>query len=166
MTAGKPASASRTELAELMMPQHANILGKVFGGTILSLIDKAAGACSIRHAGRVCVTAQFDRVTFYAPIEIGELVQILASVNYVGRTSMEVGVKVLAMNPRTGTQRHTNTCYVTMVALDDEGRPVPVPPLVLETDVDRRRHTAAQRRMQARRDLRDQEQADVDAEQG
>lgn len=152
---------SATELAELIMPQHANILGKSFGGVILALIDKAAGAASIRHAGRTCVTAQVDRVTFHGPIEIGELVRILACVNYVGRTSMEVGVKVLAMNVATGEQRRTNTCYVTMVAIDKDGNPTPVPPLKVETPDEIRRHRQAQERMQARCQQRKREKGEL-----
>lgn len=152
---------SATELAELIMPQHANILGKAFGGVILALIDKAAGAASIRHAGRTCVTAQVDRITFHGPIEIGELVRILACVNYVGRSSMEVGVKVLAMNVQTGEQRRTNTCYVTMVAIDEQGKPAPVPPLQPETEDELRRHRAAQERMAARKTQRLREKDDL-----
>jgi acyl-CoA hydrolase len=136
----KPVSGSRLELAELMMPHQANILGKVFGGVILAMIDKAAATAAIRHAGRTCVTASVDHVSFRSPIEIGELVRLLASVNFVGRTSMEVGVKVLAMNVATGETRHTNSSYVTMVAIDERGLPVPVPGLDLETEDDRRRH--------------------------
>jgi acyl-CoA hydrolase len=149
--APKRPSESRTELAELMMPQHANILGKVFGGTILAMLDKAAAAASIRHCGRVCVTAHFDQVTFHGPIEIGELVRIVGTVNATGRTSMEVGVQVFAMNMRTGESRPTNTCYVTMVAIDEQGRPVPVPPLLVETDEERRLEVEAQARMAARK---------------
>ena len=152
--ASKPVSASRLELAEVMMPHHANLLGKVFGGVILAMIDKAAATCAIRHAGRTCVTASFDHVSFKEAIEIGELVRLLASVNYVGRTSMEVGVKVLAMNVATGETRHTNSSYVTMVAVDECGAPVPVPGLVLEIDDDRRRNRAGERRYQERKKLR------------
>lgn len=153
LTAKRP-SESRTELAELMMPHHANVLGKVFGGTILALLDKAAGAAAIRHAGQICVTATFDQVTFHSPIEIGELVRIVATVNAVGRSSMEIGVEVHAMNVRTSTTRHTNTCFVTMVAIDDEGRPTPVPPLLTETPEERRLEAAANARMQARKQAR------------
>jgi acyl-CoA hydrolase len=152
--AAKPVSASRIELAEIMMPHHANILGKVFGGTILELMDKAASTAAIRHAGRTCVTASFDHVTFREAIEIGNLVRLLASVNYVGRTSMEVGVKVLAMDVASGAVRHTNSSYVTMVAIDQQGRPVPVPPLVTETDVDRRRQRAGAERAAHRKKVR------------
>ena len=147
----RPVSYSRTELAELMMPRNANILGKVFGGTVLSLIDKAAGTAAIRHTGRTCVTAQIDRVTFRHPIDIGEMVRFVAEVNCVGRTSLEVGVSVYATNLRTGDERLTNTCYVTMVCLDDDGQPCSVPPLILETDEERKRHTRAKERMENRR---------------
>ncbi len=150
----KPVSASRIELAEVMMPHHANILGKIFGGVILALCDKAAATAAIRHAGRPCVTASFDHVSFKEPIEIGELVRFLASVNCVGRTSMEVGVKVLAMEIASGVVRHTNSCYVTMVAVGRDGRPVPVAPVVPETETDRRRQAAGAGRAAIRRRAR------------
>lgn len=156
----KPASLSRIELAEIMMPHHANILGKVFGGTILELMDKAASTAAIRHSGRTCVTASFDHVTFREAVEIGNLVRLLASVNHVGRTSMEVGVKVLAMDVMTGVVRHTNSSYVTMVAIDRQGKPVPVPGLVCETDVDRRREKAARERVAHRKLTRAREAAE------
>lgn len=155
--ASRPVSFSRMELAELMMPHHANLLGKVFGGVILGMIDKAAAIAAIRHAGRTCVTASFDHVSFKEPIEIGEMVKLLSSVNYVGRSSMEVGVKVLAMNVATGAVRHTNSSYVTMVAIDEKGHPVPVPALSTETDVDRRRHAAGAARAAERKRLRAQQ---------
>jgi acyl-CoA hydrolase len=155
---GKTPAESRGELAELMMPQHANILGKVFGGTLLAMVDKAAAVAAIRHAGRTCVTAQIDRVSFHSPIEIGELVRCLSQVNWAGRSSMEVGVKVLATSLRTGDTRHTNTCYVTMVAVDDQGRPVPVPPLRPASDEDRRRFDRGRRRMEERKETRRREQ--------
>jgi acyl-CoA hydrolase len=150
----KTPSESRTELAELMMPNHANVMGKAFGGVVLGLIDKAAGAAAIRHSGRICVTAEFDKVTFHGPIEIGELVRIVATVNAVGRTSMEIGVDVRALNVRTGESRRTNTCHVTMVALDDTGRPTPVPPLAPETPAEKRLEAEARERMRARKDAR------------
>jgi acyl-CoA hydrolase len=153
----KPVSASRIELAEIMMPHHANVLGKVFGGTVLELMDKAAATAAIRFSGRTCVTASFDHVTFREPIEIGNLVRLLASVNYVGRTSMEVGVKVLAMDVRTGAERHTNSSYVTMVAIDRDGKPTPVPRLLCESDVDRRREKAGAARAAHRKKVRAEE---------
>lgn len=145
---------SRTELAELMLPHQANVLGKVFGGTILAMIDKAAATAAIRHAGRVCVTAQVDRVTFEGPIEIGDVVRVLAEVSYVGRSSLEVEVRVLALDPRTSAERLTNTSLVTMVAIDEEGRPTPVRPLTLSTDEQRARHEAARLRMEERKSRR------------
>ena len=151
----KAVSASRIELAELMMPHQANLLGKAFGGVILAMIDKAASTCAIRHAGRTCVTASVDHVTFHSPIEIGELVRLLASVNHAGRTSMEIGVKVISMNVATGDVRHTNSSYVTMVAIDREGRPTPVPALIVETEDDRRRQRAGAERALERKRIRD-----------
>ena len=150
MTPRRPAD-SRTELAELMLPHHANNLGNVFGGTILAMIDKAAGAAAIRHAGQTCVTAQVDRVTFHEPIELGELVRVIAIVSGVGRTSLEIEVEVRALNTLANTDRLTNTCHVTMVAVDREGSPCPVPPLLLESEGDRLRNQAAQIRIQERK---------------
>jgi len=148
---GRSPSFSYTELADQMLPHQANILGKVFGGTVLAQIDKAAGTAAIRHAGRTCVTAQVDRVTFESPIEIGELMRVLAVVSCVGRSSIEVEVKVLAMELHTGVERLTNSCYVTMVAIDADGRPTPVRPLLPETDEERERMKAAQERMAERK---------------
>lgn len=147
----KRVAESRTELAELMMPNDANILGKVFGGRVLALIDKAAGTAAIRHAGSVCVTAQIDRVTFEHPIEIGNMARFLAEVTYVGRTSLEVCVRVFAMDLRTSSERLSNTCYVTMVALDDEGHPRVVPSLICETEEEKSHFEAAQKRMEERK---------------
>jgi uncharacterized protein (TIGR00369 family) len=133
-------------MTELMMPNMANIVGNVFGGVILSLVDSVAAVAAIRHARNQCVTVSFDRVEFLEPIHVGELVVATARVNFVGRTSMEVGVRVEAENLVTGRRRHTNTCYVTYVAIDENGRPVPVPPLTIETDTQRRRYEAARLR--------------------
>jgi uncharacterized protein (TIGR00369 family) len=138
-----PASASRTTMSELMMPNMANNLGHVFGGVILSLVDRVAATAAIRHARQPCVTVSVDRVDFHEPIHLGELVVAHASVNYVGRTSMEVGVRIEAENLITGARRHTNSCYVTFVAIDADGHPTPVRPLLLETEDDHRRHAAA-----------------------
>jgi acyl-CoA hydrolase len=138
---------SETVFTELMMPHHANIMGNVFGGHILALVDRVAAVAAIRHARHECVTVSVDKVDFREPIHVGELVTALARVNFAGRTSMEVGVKVLAENVLTGEQRHTNSCYVTYVALDGEGKPTEVPPLVPETPDEKRRYDrAAQRR--------------------
>ncbi len=138
---------SETVMSELMMPQHANIMGNVFGGVILSLVDRVAAVCAIRHARKQCVTVSVDKVDFREPIHVGELITAMSRVNFAGRTSMEVGVKIVAENVITGEQRHTNSCYVTYVALDETGQPTPVPPVVPETPDEKRRYDrAAQRR--------------------
>ena len=148
-------SESETTMTELMMPHMANNLGNVFGGVILSLVDRVAAVAAIRHARQPCVTVSFDRVDFLLPIHLGELVTAMAQVNYVGRTSLEVGVKVEAENLISGERRHTNSCYVTFVAIDTAGHPVPVPSVVPESDDDRRRFEAAKarraRRLEERR---------------
>jgi acyl-CoA hydrolase len=137
-------------MSELMMPQHANVMGNVFGGVILSLIDRAAAVAAIRHARRPCVTVSVDKVDFREPIRVSELVTAMARVNFTGRTSMEVGVKVMAENVLTGERRHTNSCYLTFVALDDRGEPMEVPPLVPETEDERRRYERAAKRRTSR----------------
>ena len=157
MTAPRPISASRATMSELMMPNMANNLGHVFGGVILSLVDRVAAVAAIRHARQPCVTVSVDRVDFHEPIHLGELVIAQASVNFVGRTSMEVGVRIEAENLLTGQRRHTNSCYVTFVAIDGHGRPSPVPPLVLETEEERRRHAGAAARRRRRLEERQSE---------
>ncbi len=147
----KPVSASRLVLAQEMTPQDANPAGNVHGGNIMKLADSAAGVVAIRHSGRNCVTAAVDHFEFHAPVYVGNLVTLHASLNYVGRTSMEVGVRVEAEDPRTGKKTHTNSSYILMVALDDDGRPVEVPRLILETEEDRRRNEKARQRTLARR---------------
>ncbi len=147
----KPVSASRLILAQVMTPLDANVYGNVHGGNIMRLADTAAGVVSIRHSARNCVTASVDRFEFHAPIYIGNLVTLFASLNRVGRTSMEVGVRVEAEDLRTGRKTHTNSCYFTMVALDGNGRPVAVPGLILETSEDRRRCEEATKRAAERR---------------
>ena len=144
---GKHPGQSDTVMSELMMPQHANIMGNVFGGVLLSLLDRAAAVAAIRHAGKPCVTVSVDKVDFKEPIHVGELVTAFARVNFAGHTSMEVGVKIIAENVLSGEKRHTNSCYITYVALDEQGVPSEVPPIVPETPDDRRRYDrAAQRR--------------------
>lgn len=147
---------SESAVSELMMPQHVNNLGHVFGGVILSMVDRAAAVAAMRHAGRPCVTVSIDRVDFREPIYAGELVTCRARVNFVGRTSMEVWVKVLAENLLNGTERHTNTCYLTFVAIDAASRPVPVRPLRLESEEDNQRFREGKRRREVRQAL-DQE---------
>lgn len=147
----KPVSFSRLVLAQVMTPQDANYAGNVHGGNIMKLADTAAGVVAIRHSGRNCVTATVDRFDFHAPVYVGNLVTLKASLNYVGRTSMEIGVRVEAEDLRTGRRTHTNSCYITMVALDENGKPAEVPRLVPETDEDLRRQEEASRRVMARR---------------
>jgi acyl-CoA hydrolase len=132
MTA-KRVEETRLELAQLMTPTEGNVLGKVFGGAVLSLIDLCASATAQKFAGRICVTAAFERVDFREPVEIGELLTLKGHVSYAGRTSMEVTIDVHATHLPSGRERHTNTARVTMVALGPDGRPAPVPRLVCET---------------------------------
>jgi acyl-CoA hydrolase len=142
-----------------MMPQHANNLGHVFGGVILSMMDKAAAVAAIRHARATCVTASIDRVDFRQPIHVGDLVVMKASVNYTGRTSMEVGVRVEAEDVISGQRRHTNSCYLTFVAIDRNGRPIEVPKVLPESPDEQRRHLAAQERRRRRIEERTAEMA-------
>ncbi|HJU65078.1 MAG TPA: acyl-CoA thioesterase, partial [Gemmatimonadaceae bacterium] len=148
---------SQHEASELMMPQHANNLGHVFGGVILSMMDRTAAVAAIRHARQNCVTVSVDRVDFREPIHLGDLVVMKASVNYAGRSSMEVGVRVEAENLVAGGRRHTNSCYLTFVAIDRDGRPVEVPELIPETEVEHRRYQAAQERRRRRLEEREAE---------
>jgi acyl-CoA hydrolase len=146
----KPVRESRHETSEIMMPQHANNLGNVFGGVVLSMIDRAAAVSAIRHARRPCVTVSIDRVDFREPIHVGDLVVMYSSVNFAGRTSMEVGVRVEAEDLISGARRHTNSAYLTFVAIDRSGRPVEVPALRPETPIEERRYHAAQERRRVR----------------
>jgi acyl-CoA hydrolase len=146
----RPVGATRHETAQLMMPQHSNVLGHIFGGVILSMMDTTAAVSAIRHARLACVTVSVDRVDFREPIYVGDLVIMKSSVNYVGRTSMEVGVRVEAENLLTGVRRHTNSCYLTFVAVDRTGKPVPVPRLKPETADEIRRYEAAKKRRERR----------------
>jgi acyl-CoA hydrolase len=131
----------------LMTPDMANFAGNVHGGTILKYLDSVAYACASRYSGSYVVTLSVDRVVFRQPIHVGELVTFLASVNYTGMTSMEIGIKVVTENIQQGLMRHTNSCYFTMVAVDENRNPVQVPPLLTETEDQKRRfHEAAQRR--------------------
>ena len=137
----------------LMTPDTANFGGHVHGGTLLKLLDQAAYACASRYAGRYVVTLSVDQVTFRQPIHVGELVTLLASVNHTGSSSMEVGIKVIAEHVRTQVTRHVNSCFFTMVAMDDERKPVAVPPWVPTTPDEIRRHHAAQIRKDMRREM-------------
>lgn len=143
---GRHPRESEAVLTELMMPHHANIMGNVFGGHILSLVDRVAAVAAIRHSRKPCVTVSVDKVDFKEPIHVGELVTAYARVNFAGRTSMEVGVKIIAENVMSSDRRHTNSCYVTYVALDEAGEPTEVPPVVPETPDEKRRYDRAAKR--------------------
>jgi acyl-CoA hydrolase len=134
----------------LMTPDMANFAGNVHGGTILKFLDQVAYACASRYAARYVVTLSVDQVMFRQPIHVGELVTFLAAVNHTGTSSMEIGIKVLAENIRTQDVRHANSCFFTMVAVDDDRKPVPVPPLRPFTPDEQRRYAAAKVRKQLR----------------
>ncbi len=135
----KSVAASKTTITELMIPSYANFGGKIHGGILLSLMDKVAFACASKHAGSYCVTVSVDTVDFLQPIEVGELVSLNASVYYVGKSSMLVGIKVIAENVTESTVRNTNASYFTMVAKDQNDKPKQVPGLILETEEEVRR---------------------------
>ncbi len=132
----KPVSYSRTTITELMIPSFANFSGKVHGGILLSLMDKVAYACAAKHSGSYCVTVSVDGVEFKEAVEVGELVSLVGSVNYVGRSSMIISIHVTTHNPETGQIKHTNSCNFTMVAKFRDGALKTVPGLILETDED------------------------------
>ncbi len=146
----KTVSVSRISIAQLMQPEHANNLGNVHGGWIMKLVDEAGALACMRHSQRRVVTVAIDSMVFRHPIRIGDLVQLTAQVTNVGHTSMEVEVHVDAENPITGDKIHTNTAYLVYVALDDQGKPVDVPPLIVETDEERRRQRQALERQSRR----------------
>jgi uncharacterized protein (TIGR00369 family) len=150
----KPISASRIILSQLMHLEHANLLGNVHGGWIMKLVDEAGALACMRHSQRKVVTVTIDSMDFRQPIRIGDLVILNAEVSYTGRTSMEATVEVHAENPITGEQMHTNTAYLVYVALDDSGRPTPVPPLQAETEEEKQKMEQAQERQQRRLKLK------------
>ena len=147
---GRTVGYSRTTITELMIPAYANFGGKIHGGVLLSLMDKVAYACASKHAGTYCVTVSVDTVNFLQPVEVGELVSLKASVNYVGSSSLVVGIRVIAEDVRSATVKHTNTSYVTIVAKSEDNEKVVVPPLILEGDEDIRRFLAALKRKRLR----------------
>jgi len=147
---GKRIRESAVLMAQLMNPEDANPAGNVHGGSIMKLIDNAAGCAAARHARSNVVTASIDRLDFYNPVFVGDIVTLKASLNFVGNTSMELGVRVEAENIITGTIRHTASAYLTFVALDSNGRPLLLPPLVLETDEEKRRNQDAKERRKTR----------------
>lgn len=146
----RPGADSAVTVTRWMGITDANTAGFVHGGVVMRLCDEAAGITAVKHSGRRVVTAAMDRMTFLHPVHVGELLTCSARVNAVWNTSMEVGVRVEAENPRSGERRHTSTAYLTMVALDDDGRPSRVPPLLAESDTEQRREREAELRRRTR----------------
>ncbi len=143
METAKSPVESETTITELMIPAYANFGGKIHGGTLLSMMDKVAFACATKHSGMYCVTVSVDQVEFMQPVDVGDLVSMFARVNYVGRSSVVVGIKVIAENVKERHVKHTNTSYFTMVAKDDNGNPATVPELILEHEKEVRRFIEA-----------------------
>ena len=152
---GKRPSESEMSTTRLMMPMDANVMGNVFGGAIMRYMDEIAAIVAWRHAGTNVVTASIDRMNFYAPVYVGNLLVLKAAVNYVGTTSMEIGVRIEAIDPSTRRSTHTGSCYLTYVALDGKGRPTPAPPLLPRSPEEKRRFKEGL----ARRRLREAEGA-------
>ena len=145
----KPAE-SHTEMTEIVLPQHTNALGTVFGGVVMSWVDIAAATCALRHCNRSVVTASIDAMHFLAPIKLGWVVNLKASVNFTATSSCEVGVKVIAENPITEEYFHTASAFVTLVALDSHGKPAAIPKIDPQTDEEKRRYGDGEKRRQHR----------------
>ena len=156
---GKKISESKVIIAQVMNPESSNPAGNVHGGDIMKLIDTAGGVAATRHARAHVVTASIDRIDFHHPVYVGDFLILKASVNFVGKKSMEVGVRVEAENPITGNVRHTGSAYLTFVALDDNKRPIQLPPLILDTDEDKHRNEEAAQRRQMRLSVKKKEKA-------
>jgi acyl-CoA hydrolase len=153
--AGKPVSASRSEMTEIVLPAQTNPLGKLLGGHVMHLVDMAAAMAAHRHSGSYVVTASVDYIDFRNPVDLGEIVNLKSQVNRVFHTSLEVGVEVYSENVLTGVRKHTTTAYVTFVAIDEHTRrPKPVPPLILETEEEKQRFREAGERREVRLALR------------
>lgn len=150
----KTPSESQVEMREMVMPNHTNPQNTVFGGTVMSWIDIAAAMCAARHCAKAVVTAHISDIDFLAPIRVGEHVHIKASVNYTGKTSIIVGVKVVSENPYTQEERNTTKAYLTFVALDSHGKPTEVPDIEPQTEDEKRRYSNAKARMEAKKKLR------------
>jgi uncharacterized protein (TIGR00369 family) len=146
---------SQSTITELMIPSYANFGGKIHGGILLSLMDKVAYVCASKHAGTYCVTVSVDKVEFLQPVEVGELVSLHASVNYVGRSSMIVGIRVESQNVKLGTTKHTNSSYFTMVAKGDDDKPTAVPELILENKEQVRRFIECMRMKEIKQAVKD-----------
>jgi uncharacterized protein (TIGR00369 family) len=151
----KPVRHSQTTVTELMIPAYANFGGKIHGGILLSLMDKVAYATASKHAGTYCVTVSVDKVEFLQPVEVGELVSMHASVNYVGKTSLVVGIRVESENVKLGTIKHTNSSFFTMVAKDDDNKPMMVPKLILESKEDIKRFIESMNMKEIKNAIRD-----------
>ncbi len=154
MPKGKKVSESCVQTAQVMLPPDANPAGNIHGGSIMKLIDEIGGIVSKKHCRTNVVTASMDRLDFHEPVFIGELVTLSASVNYVGTTSLEVGVRVEAENLMTGNIRHTNSAYLTFVALDENRQPMKIPRLIPETNEEKRRFREGGLRAKRRKELR------------
>ena len=155
---GKTVNESSVIMTQIMTPQDVNLAGNVHGGVIMRLVDTAGGLVAVRHTRANVVTASIDRLDFHHPVFAGDLVTLRASLNLVGRTSMEVGVNVQAENPKTGEVNHTASAYLTYVALDESRKPMEVPPLILETEEQRRRNREAQVRREDKFHKRENQQ--------
>lgn len=156
----RPVSASHVIMTELILPQNTNALDSVFGGVVMSWIDIAGAIAAQRHCSMPVVTASIDALHFIAPVYKGWIINLKASVNYTSRTSMEIGVRVDAENPIQKKVFHTASAYLTFVALDENGTPTPVPPVIPETEVEKRRYKGAERRRARRLEHRDQDRKD------
>ena len=149
-------SESAADAVQVVLPNDTNPLGNVLGGRVMHWIDMIAAVVAYRHSKRPVVTAAMERLEFHSPIRLGQVAILKAVINYVGRTSMEVGVEVYAEDPTSGQRRHTSSANLTYVALDDYGKPTPVPPLQLETDEENRRYQEGEKRYQERKHRRAQ----------
>lgn len=147
---GRCPSETRLELAQVMLPEDANPAGNVHGGTIMKIVDNAAFVVAVRHSRKNCVTLAVDSFKFLYPVYVGELLIVKAAINYAGRTSMEIGVRVEAEHLISGTRRHTASAYLTFVALGEDGRPVPIPPVIPESPDEKRRYEEAVERRKLR----------------
>lgn len=152
----RPVRYSQTTITELMIPAYANFGGKIHGGILLSLMDKVAYACSSKHAGTYCVTVSVDKVEFLQPVEVGDLVSMLSSVNYVGNTSLVVGIRVIAENVKKGIIKHTNSSFFTMVAKGDDDKPITVPKLILENKEEVKRFIESMKMKEIKSAVREQ----------
>lgn len=150
----KPVSESRVEMTEIVLPNHTNQLGTIFGGQLVAWIDIAASIAASRHSRTVCVTASIDTMHFVAPVRLGQIVNIYASVNYTGRTSMEIGVRVDSEDPRSGHNTHVATAYLTFVAVDTNGNPIEIPAVIPSSAEEKRRYKEAELRRKARLELK------------